>query len=122
VEVDDVAGIAIRPDEGESVQRKGRQYQVFCELPALEVIEARFGPSFEGVDPHTHKDHADCFYVLEGEAEFVLDTEVVTVGPGSFVAAPIGTVHGFRNSGTEELRVLNIHAPNTGFAARLRRQ
>jgi mannose-6-phosphate isomerase-like protein (cupin superfamily) len=36
------------------------------------------------------------------------------------VAVPIGVVHGFRNAGDGELRILNIHAPNTGFTSRLR--
>jgi mannose-6-phosphate isomerase-like protein (cupin superfamily) len=36
------------------------------------------------------------------------------------VAAPIGMVHSFRNAGDGELRILNIHAPNTGFTGRLR--
>jgi hypothetical protein len=30
-------------------------------------------------------------------------------------------VHGFQNVGGGELRMLNIHGPNTGFAGRLRR-
>jgi mannose-6-phosphate isomerase-like protein (cupin superfamily) len=42
-------------------------------------------------------------------------------GPGSYVAAPVGVVHGFRNAGDGELRMLNVHAPNTGFAERLRK-
>ena len=40
--------------------------------------------------------------------------------PGSFVAAPPGVVHGFRNAADTELRMLNVHAPNVGFAERLR--
>jgi quercetin dioxygenase-like cupin family protein len=114
-------GIAIGPDGGELVQREARHHRILCELPALEVIELCFGPDFEGVDPHTHADHADCFYVLDGQAEFMVDGETLRAGPGSFVAAPIGTVHGFRNAGDGELRMLNIHAPTTGFADRMRR-
>jgi mannose-6-phosphate isomerase-like protein (cupin superfamily) len=64
--------------------------------------------------------HADCFFVLEGEAEFTLDDETHRFGRGSFVAAPIGTVHGFRNVGPGELRMLNLSAPNAGFAESLR--
>jgi mannose-6-phosphate isomerase-like protein (cupin superfamily) len=115
-----MSGIAHGAEGGEKVQREHRAHRILAELPALEVIELRFGPDFEGVDPHTHSDHADCFYVLEGEAAFHLDGETVMAGPGSFVAAPIGTVHGFRNAGGGELRLLNIHAPNVGFAQRLR--
>jgi mannose-6-phosphate isomerase-like protein (cupin superfamily) len=112
--------IVIGPDAGERVPRGPRHHRILAELPELEVIELRFGPNFEGVGPHSHADHVDSFYVLEGEAEFVVGDEVVHAGPGTYVAAPIGVVHGFRNSGTGELRMLNVHGPNTGFAGRLR--
>jgi mannose-6-phosphate isomerase-like protein (cupin superfamily) len=115
-------GIAIAPDGGEWLRCAGRNHRILCELPALEVIELRFGPDFDGVDLHTHADHADCFFVLDGEAEFTVGGETLRAGPGSFVAAPIGTVHGFRKVGDGELRLLNVHAPTTGFAERLRRE
>ena len=41
-------------------------------------------------------------------------------GPGTFVAAPPDTVHGFRNAGPEPIRFLNLHAPPAGFLDRLR--
>ena len=106
----------IRPGEGERI----RQHRVLAELPHIEALELSYGPEFEGVDPHTHPDHVDSFYVLEGEAEFRVGDDVFRAGPGSFVAAPHGVTHGFRNAGDSELRLLNIHAPNVGFAGRLR--
>jgi mannose-6-phosphate isomerase-like protein (cupin superfamily) len=109
-------GIVVGPGEGEQVRR----HRVFAELPEVEVFELCFRPDFEGVDPHTHSDHVDSFYVLEGEAEFTMGDEVVRAGPGTFVAAPVGVVHGFRVVGDRDLRLLNIHAPNTGFGRRLR--
>jgi mannose-6-phosphate isomerase-like protein (cupin superfamily) len=115
-----VDGIVIQAGGGERVPRGERHHRILAELPELEVIELRFGPDFEGVEPHTHADHVDSFYVLEGEAEFTFGTEVVRAGPGTYVAAPIGAVHGFRNAGDGELRMLNVHAPNTGFGVRLR--
>jgi len=115
-----MGGIAHGPDGGEHVRREARHHRILCEIDDLEVVELRFGPDFEGVDAHAHRDHADCFFVLEGEAEFTLDGETHRFGPGSFVAAPIGTVHGFRNAGGGELRMLNLNVPNTGFAEGLR--
>jgi mannose-6-phosphate isomerase-like protein (cupin superfamily) len=109
------------PEGGEHLGRGERHHRVLAELPELEVLELRFGPDFEGVDPHTHADHVDSFYVLAGEGEFLVGDDAVQVGPGSFVAAPAGVTHGFRNVGSSELRVVNIHAPNSGFAERLRR-
>jgi mannose-6-phosphate isomerase-like protein (cupin superfamily) len=115
-----IDGIVIGPDGGEQVARGPRNHRILAELPELEVIELRFGPDFEGVEPHSHADHVDSFYVLEGEAEFVIGDEVTHAGPGTYVAAPVGVVHGFRNAGPGELRMLNVHGPNTGFAGRLR--
>jgi mannose-6-phosphate isomerase-like protein (cupin superfamily) len=115
-----VDGIAHGPDDGERVARAARHHRILAELPELEAIELRFGPDFEGVDLHAHDDHVDSFYVLAGEAEFTFGDEVVRVGPGGYVAAPVGVAHGFRNVGEGELRLLNVHAPNVGFAERLR--
>jgi mannose-6-phosphate isomerase-like protein (cupin superfamily) len=112
--------VALAPGEGERLPRGDLFHRVLLEIPALEVIEMRFAADFEGVDLHTHADHADCFYVLEGEAEFSIDGVTHRFGPGGFVASPIGTVHGFRNVGGTELRMLNLHAPNAGFVERLR--
>ena len=109
-------GIVVQPGEGERVRR----HRVLAELPELEVFELRFSPEFEGVDPHRHPDHVDAFYVLEGEAEFTVDDTVVRAGPGTWVAAPVGVEHGFRVAGDNDLVMLNVHSPNTGFGERLR--
>src|SRR6266571_2901615 len=90
-----VKGIVAGPGGGERVARGARHHRILAELPELEVIELSFGPKFVG----------------EGET--------FTAGPGTYVAAPVGVVHGFRNRGPGELRMLNIHGPNTGFAERL---
>jgi quercetin dioxygenase-like cupin family protein len=58
-------------------------------------------PGFEGPDPHTHDDHVDSFYVLEGEVEFLVAGETVHAGPGTFVAAPPGVVHTFVRPGAD---------------------
>jgi len=114
-----MANIRIGRDEGERIPRGSRYHRVLAELPELEVVEGRFGPGFS-VDPHTHRDHVDSFYVLEGEAEFTLGDEVVRADAGTWVAVPVGMLHGFRNTGDCELRILNVHAPNVGFVQRLR--
>jgi quercetin dioxygenase-like cupin family protein len=112
--------VVIGADTGERVRSSGRGHRILAELSEYEVVELRFGPEFEGVDPHTHDDHVDSFYVVAGEAEFLVGDRTYRAGPGSFVAAPAGLTHGFRVVGDAELRMLNIHAPNVGFAQRLR--
>jgi len=90
-----------------------------ADLPQLSAIEIEFDESFS-VEPHRHDDHADTFYVLEGEIEFTVEDELVRAGPGTLVAAPPGTLHGFRNPGPARARVLNLHAPDGGFADSIR--
>lgn len=75
--------VALGPDDGEKVQRTARHHRILAELPDLGVIELRFGPDFEGVEPHEHADHVDSFFVLEGEAEFVVGDEAFRAGPGA---------------------------------------
>ena len=121
--LDRVDGIvALGPDGGEKVLRTARHHRILGELPQFEIVELRFGPDFTGVGVHAHDDFVDSFYVLAGEAEFQVGDEVFRAGPGSFVAAPPGVAHGFWNATDSELRMLNVHAPNVGFAERLRRE
>jgi quercetin dioxygenase-like cupin family protein len=107
----------IRPGEGERVGRY--EHRVLSELPHIEALELFFPADFEGVDPHTHPDHTDSFYILEGEVEFLQDGEWHRVGPGTFLSVPPNVEHGFRPAGTA-VRLLNFHTPNVGFIERLR--
>jgi quercetin dioxygenase-like cupin family protein len=114
-----VAGVVIGPGEGEVFDRGDRVVTIKCDLGTVSVHEVSFESSFS-VPPHSHDDHVDAFYVLEGEVEFHLDGEVVHAAPGTFFAAPPGTVHGFSTPGPGRARLLNLHAPDAGFADSVR--
>ena len=107
------------PGGGERFDRGNRVVTIVGETSELSVNEIEFDPTFS-VDAHTHADHVDAFYVLEGEVEFALGGETIRAGPGTFVAVPPGTVHGFRNPGSARARLLNLHAPDAGFADSVR--
>jgi quercetin dioxygenase-like cupin family protein len=108
------------PDNAETLEHEASRHYVLCDLPQLTAIDMTFRPGFEGVDPHTHADHVDAFYVLEGLVEFRVGDEPRVAGPETFVAAPPGTVHGFGVAAAEPIRLLNLHAPPGGFVDRLR--
>jgi quercetin dioxygenase-like cupin family protein len=112
--------IVLQPGEGEMSERSFGVRRILAELPEFEVIDMSYDADWEGVDPHTHSDHVDSFFVLEGEVEFTVGGETIRGGPGAYVAVPRGVVHGFRNPGPGHIRVLNIHAPHAGFIGRLR--
>jgi quercetin dioxygenase-like cupin family protein len=108
------------PGKAETLEHEDSTHRILCDLPQLTAIDMTFQPEFEGVDPHTHADHADAFYVLEGLVEFRVGDEPRVAGPETFVAAPPETVHGFGVAGPEPIRLLNLHAPPAGFIDRLR--
>ena len=114
-------GVVTRPGEGEVLEGEDRELRVKAVRAELDLLEYDVGSGYDGPAPHYHEHHVDSFYVLEGEAEFMFGDDVFRAGPGSYVAAPVGIAHGFRNAGDGELRLLNVHAPNVGFAQRLRR-
>jgi quercetin dioxygenase-like cupin family protein len=110
--------VVSRPGDGERFERENRTITIRVDLPGLSIFEIAFDDTFT-VDPHTHDDHEDAFLVLEGEVEFTVGDDTLRAGPGTLVAAPPGARHCFRSvAGTA--RVLNFHAPDTGFAESIR--
>jgi quercetin dioxygenase-like cupin family protein len=115
-------GVVVAPGNGERLIGEERVAYIKASLPELTLSVFELEPSFEGPEPHQHEDHVDSFYVLEGDIEFVLGDEAVRAGPGTFFAAPPGIVHTFTNPGRAGARLLNMHAPDAGFADFLRSQ
>jgi quercetin dioxygenase-like cupin family protein len=113
--------VFLAPGEGERLEGRNRIATIKIGREELSLIEFELAPGFDGPDPHTHDDHVDSFYVLEGEPEFLVEDERLRLGTGSYVAAPIGVVHAFANPGPGHARLLNIHAPSCGFHDSLRR-
>src|SRR3954447_10448761 len=79
------------------------------------IIEIAAGRELE---EHVHDQEDDAFFIIEGEMTFTFAGEEVEAPPGTFVLAPPGVLHGFRNDGTVPVRMLNIHAP-AGFDRRI---
>lgn len=77
---------------------------------AYFVMEAVVPPG-GGPPPHVHTREDETFYVLEGEIEFLLGRELVHAVAGHFVSVPRGTVHRFRNRGTETARMILTFTP-----------
>jgi quercetin dioxygenase-like cupin family protein len=69
------------------------------------VWETISGPGM-GPPMHRHTREDESFYILEGEHEFSVDGERIKAGPGTFVYAPRGTKHTFRNLSSRPGRML----------------
>lgn len=75
----------------------------------LDVTPAGGGPP-----PHYHVHEDEWFFPLEGEVEFFVDGEWRAVAASTTVFVPRGTVHTFRNSGSEPLKML-VQTTPAGF-------
>jgi quercetin dioxygenase-like cupin family protein len=104
----------------ERYDRDDRSLFILSDDELLSVFTIAFDPGFT-VDPHRHEEEVDSFYVLDGEVEFTVGEELVRAGPETWLSAPPGARHGFRNSSSSRATTLNLHAPDSGFAERIRR-
>ena len=84
-----------------SGDRTGGAYSLF------EVTVAPGG----GERPHVQHREDECFYVLEGEFEFLIEGARIEVGPGSLVYVPKGNLHAFNNEGEGVGRMLVSQTP-----------
>jgi quercetin dioxygenase-like cupin family protein len=120
VQLDEGHAIFLGPGEGESLPGTRRELRIKYEGDEFEVLEFWCEPGFGPIQPHLHEDHADSFFILEGEVEFTIGDETTRAGPGTWVAAPPGVRHGFAIPGPDGAHFLNIHAPGSGFIALIR--
>jgi quercetin dioxygenase-like cupin family protein len=111
------------PGDGETISKgERRELVLLLERPEMSVTWTRYSPGERGPDLHVHREHTDAFYLLDGELTFELGPgpERIRVTAGGFVSVPPNVAHSFVNEGTTDARWLNVHAPDTGFAAYLR--
>jgi mannose-6-phosphate isomerase-like protein (cupin superfamily) len=112
---------ALEPGSGELLTDKPRRrIQAKAERDELAVTESLYAEGERGPPPHFHRQHCDCFYVLEGRLVFEVDGERTELEAGGWVVVPPLVVHTFRNEGPGDARFLNVHAPGMGFIQYLR--
>ncbi len=122
-DAEDTGGVLVSHANGETVTaREDREAVLLTAQDELTVTSYRLGPDQRGPAPHVHHRHTDAFYVLEGALSFILGParERVEVAAGGLVAAPPNVIHTFNNESGQEVRFLNLHTPDGGFAAYMR--
>lgn len=114
-----MAPILVPPGGGEPIAASpGKRISIVADLPELVAVMNEYAPGARGPDPHVHREHHDCFWVLEGELAFEVAGEPMTFGAGDWLAVPPGLSHAF--SSPDGARFLNLHAPGSHFAGLLR--
>lgn len=74
-------------------------------------------PAGAGTPLHVHHTSDEVLYVQAGSFTLRLGDEQQSVEAGSWIFIPLGSLHGWRNHGATEGRLLNIFAPAAGARA-----
>jgi quercetin dioxygenase-like cupin family protein len=100
--------------EGEILVKSGMKLKVGSAQTGgtLEVAEI----SGSGTPPpHLHREHDECFYIIEGMFTFTLGADVIEAPADSVVFVPRGTPHAFTHSERARALVFVIPANLEGF-------
>lgn len=58
------------------------------------------------LEPHTHKEDEEVYYILEGKGIMKIDDEERQVGPGDAILTKKGSTHNIKNVGKNVLRIV----------------
>jgi quercetin dioxygenase-like cupin family protein len=81
---------------------------------SVTVFENVLRPRAPGPARHFHRTWTEIFYVLAGEMNFEVDSQLRSAPTGTFVFVPPGTVHAFRNPMSDPAKLLITFIPG-GF-------
>jgi len=92
---------------GELVTRKVASEQTGGAYSLFEVVTQPQG----GPPPHIQHRADECFYVLEGEYEFLVEGRTLRMPAGSLLYVPKGNLHAHKNVGEGTGRMLVSQTP-----------
>ena len=106
----------VAPEGAEKLTPFGIDMRVMLDAAAtggaFSAIVAELKPG-EGPPPHLHRDREEYFFVIEGTYRLSVNGRETTIGPGTLVFVPRGTLHGFTNIGTGQGRLLEWTIPGS---------
>ena len=107
----------VRPGEGNRIRAFGNEIEFMLSgaqtADSLTVGMASV-PVGNGPPPHVHYSEDEMFLIVEGEYRIYLNGDWTTVGPGTVVYLPRGSVHTFQVTGDKPGRHWTLQTPS-GF-------
>ncbi|MGE5139238.1 MAG: cupin domain-containing protein [Rudaea sp.] len=105
-----------KPGEGQPLPAVGRVRVSSADTRGeFEVIELGTPPGGGGPPPHIHREHDECFYIMEGSYTFLVGNQEVEAQAGSVVFIPRGMRHGFKAADRSRALGFIIPAGMEGF-------
>lgn len=78
-------------------------------------LHDRTAPPGSRSTPHVHNRVSEAFYVIDGALELEVGSHSLTGVAGTFVLAPPGVMHAWRNPGENDARILVIFSPPVAY-------
>ena len=106
--------IVLQPDDGKLLDVLGDTVTIKItgeDTDGAYTVLQSVPPPQGGPPLHVHHREDEAFYVLEGEIEIQCGENKIRAVPGSFVFAPRGIPHTFRNINSGSSKVLIIATP-----------
>jgi len=107
----------VKQDEGRVLRAFGQEVTILLNGECTDgklTAWINVNPPGDGPPPHYHSIEDETFYVLEGRAAFLVDSDWREVGPGGSAFMPHGSIHTFKNVGDQPLRMFITTTPS-GF-------
>ncbi|NVZ53849.1 cupin domain-containing protein [Pseudomonas sp. B6002] len=106
--------LVVTPEDGLPVHPFGLDMRILLSTEAsggaTSVIIASHNPG-EGPPPHLHHSQEEFIFVVEGTYHVRVNGVEQTVGAGTLLFIPRGTVHSFKNIGSTVARMLDWTLP-----------
>jgi quercetin dioxygenase-like cupin family protein len=78
---------------------------------ALSIMRTTMGEGIEGARPHTHRQSAELFYLLDGQVQLLAGDQVITASKGDLVMVPPEMAHAFATPPGQTADFLIVQAP-----------
>jgi mannose-6-phosphate isomerase-like protein (cupin superfamily) len=108
--------VVMSPDAAEQIRPFGIDMRVMLDAEhtggTFSAILAEVRPG-EGPPPHLHRDREEYFFVVAGTYALSVNGSESTIGPGTLVFVPRGSVHAFKNISSDTGKLLEWTIPGS---------
>ncbi len=108
-EIDALAGTEKVHFLNDNAKRNNKSLGDLTNLKAIGFHMIEVPPGCDSTEEHRHLYEEECVYILEGEAQSRISTEITTVGAGDFIGYRAGgEAHTLTNTGADVLRCIVV--------------
>lgn len=98
-----------------TIDKKARENTFFRQVletgKHTQIVVMSIPPSGE-IGEEVHPDNDQILYFVAGEGEAILEGETAAIGVSDIVLVHAGTTHNFKNTGSEDLKIITTYSPS----------